>query len=155
MSPTSPLCVEILHKIEADFTTVGSDITNLYRDCIKQTGPEKYKCMDTSGILAFMNNVHVREDIHADDKTVEQWDLCNLDLMQSFKRDPLGSYHVYNELLRKERDLRIVRIIINIVDCFRNFECLCAYCGNQKMGWEFETGPEQTNLPSVGRLAIR
>ena len=133
MSPTSPLCLEILHSIEASFTTIGSDITNLYRDCIQQTGPEKYKCMDTTGILAFMNNIHVRQDIHADDKTVEQWDLCNLELMQNFKRDPFGSYHIYTQLLREERDLRIVIFIINIVDCLWNFKCFSAFTWNQKM----------------------
>ena len=121
------------------FTTTGSDITNLYRECIKQTGPEKYKCVDTTGILAFMNNVHVREDIHADDKTVEQWDLCNLDLMERWKRDPLGSYHVYRDLLREERDLRIVTFHHNIVDRLRNFECLRSYFRNQKMGRGSET----------------
>lgn len=47
---------------------------------MKQTGPERYKCVDTTGILAFMNNALVREDIHAEPK-VEQWDLCNLNLM--------------------------------------------------------------------------
>ena len=47
-----------------------------------------------SGILAFMNNVLVREDIHAD-KSVEQWDLCNFDIMQNFKRDSEGSFHIY------------------------------------------------------------
>lgn len=58
----------MLHHIEAIFTNTGSDITNVYRECIKQTGPEKYKCLDMSGILAFMNNAHVKEDIHIDKK---------------------------------------------------------------------------------------
>lgn len=107
LGPNSTDCLNITHNIEAGFVNTGSDITNLYRECVKQTGPEKYKCMDTTGILAFLNNAHVREDIHTD-KSVEQWDLCNLDLMEKFKRDPKGTYHIYSELLREERDLRIV-----------------------------------------------
>lgn len=62
--------------------------------------------MDTTGILAFLNNAAVKEDIHADKSA--QWDLCDLDLMARFKRDPIGSYHIYTQLLREERDLRIV-----------------------------------------------
>lgn len=27
--------------------------------------------------------------------------------MEGFKRDPIGSYHIYTQLLREERDLRI------------------------------------------------
>ena len=46
------------------FVKTGSDITNLYRECVQQTGPEKYKCMDTVGILTFLNNKQVREDMH-------------------------------------------------------------------------------------------
>jgi hypothetical protein len=65
--------------------------------------------MDTTGILAFMNNALVREDIHAD-KSVEQWDLCNMNIMQNFKRDPAGSFDIYKQLLTEERDLRIVNI---------------------------------------------
>lgn len=99
ISPDSQHCLDFKHRIEAAFTNTGSDITNIYRECVKQTGPEKYKCMDTAGILALMNSKTFREDIHAD-PSVEQWDLCNLDIMQHFKRDPLGSLHVYEQLLR-------------------------------------------------------
>ena len=56
----------MIHKIESIFTQTGSDITNLYRECKQQTGPEKYKCMDTTGIFAFMNNADVKKDIHVD-----------------------------------------------------------------------------------------
>lgn len=88
------------HNIEAGFVNTGSDISNIYRECIKQTGPEKYKCMDTAGILAFMNNKDVREDIHVD-QSATSWDLCNLELMENYKRDPLGSLHIYEALLRE------------------------------------------------------
>lgn len=55
--------------------------------------------------MAFLNNAGVKEDMHADKSA--QWDLCDLDLMGRFKRDPIGSYHIYTQLLREERDLRI------------------------------------------------
>jgi hypothetical protein len=45
-----------------------------------------------------MNNALVREDIHAD-KSVEQWDLCNMNIMQNFKRDPAGSFENSKYLL--------------------------------------------------------
>ena len=55
---------------------------NLYKECIQQTGPEKYKCMDTVGILAFMNNKDVREDLHVYEVEPDLvWDLCNLDIL--------------------------------------------------------------------------
>lgn len=88
--------------------------------------------MDTSGILAFLNNAAVKEDMHADKSA--QWDLCDLDLMERFKRDPTGSYHIYAQLLREERDLRIVIFIKILVDCIRHPECFCAYFRNKKMG---------------------
>ncbi len=50
--------------------------------------------MDISGILAFMNNAHVQEDIHVD-PTVKQWDLCNFDILEGFKRDKDASLHIY------------------------------------------------------------
>jgi len=81
------------------FTTTGSDITNVYRECVKQTGPERYKCLDMSGILAFMNNAHVQEDLHVD-PSVKSWDLCNFDILEGFKRDRDASLHIYEQLLQ-------------------------------------------------------
>ena len=59
-------CTEIKHQIENSFIKTGSDLSNIYKECIQQTGPEKYRCMDTIGILQFMNNKDVREDLHVD-----------------------------------------------------------------------------------------
>lgn len=102
-------CELILAEIQANFIKTGSDITSIYRECIQQTGPEKYKCMDTIGILAFLNSKLVREDLHVIEVEPDlNWDLCNLDVMEKFVRDHDGSLKVYEKLLREQHDLRIV-----------------------------------------------
>lgn len=74
-----------------------------------QTGPEKYKCMDTIGILAFMNDKLVREDLNVLEVEPDLvWDLCNLDITEKFVRDHDGALKIYEKLLREEHDLRIV-----------------------------------------------
>ena len=80
---------------------------------MQQTGPEKYKCMDTIGILAFMNNKDVRAEMHVIEIEPDLvWDLCNLDILRSFKRDHDGALKIYEKLLREEHNLRIVTFIL-------------------------------------------
>lgn len=51
----------------------GADIHNLFKDCLHQPGD--YDCIDHKGIDAFLNNDHVREDMHVD--APQKWELCN------------------------------------------------------------------------------
>lgn len=46
--------------------TTDSDINNIYKECRKHIGPEKYKCLDLVGIYSFINHNNTKEDIHAD-----------------------------------------------------------------------------------------
>lgn len=60
IKPETSDCKEIIRQIENTFVKTGSDMQNLYKECIQQMGPERYKCLDTVGILAFMNDKAVR-----------------------------------------------------------------------------------------------
>lgn len=85
MNKASEACQNVIYSIEHDFVTTNTDINNIYKECIKQTGPEKYKCVDMIGILAFLNHDTYKEDLHADSRI--NWDMCNLDIMTNFHRN--------------------------------------------------------------------
>jgi hypothetical protein len=87
-------------KIESDFLITGTDLRNLYQECLHQSGD--YGCIDHIGIDIFLNIAAVKEDLNADKTKV--WSLCNATLAKAYTRDPDGSVKSYETLLRKGWD---------------------------------------------------
>ena len=79
MNPESENCKKIVTEIENHFVTTDSDINNIYKECKKHIGPEKYKCIDLVGIYSFINHNNTKEDMHADPGI--QWEFCNFDIL--------------------------------------------------------------------------
>lgn len=75
----------------ANFQNTGADLANPYKDCLHQG--DKYKCVDYIGIENFFSHEKAKILMHADPKI--NWELCNMKVLDSFERDPLGSYHTY------------------------------------------------------------
>lgn len=53
-----PGCDKVEQKIESNFRLTGSDLHNLYKECLHQPGD--YPCIDHLGIDAFMNDALVK-----------------------------------------------------------------------------------------------
>ena len=68
------------------------------------------KCVDTIGILSFLNNAKVKEVINTDISV--NWKFCNSDLQNKWVRDPEGAVKTYEKLLKSENNLRIVNIFL-------------------------------------------
>lgn len=100
-------CDRVEQKIESDFRITGSDLRNLYQECLHQAGD--YGCVDHIGVDTFFNVASVKEDLNAD-KDIK-WNLCNFTLSKLYARDPDGSIKDYETLIREEFNGQKLRIV--------------------------------------------
>lgn len=71
-------------------------MNNLYTDCVQQEGDTR--CVDQIGIISFLNDPDVKKTLNAN--TNVTWKECNADVQKKWIRDPMGSLHIYEQLLR-------------------------------------------------------
>jgi len=93
----TPNCELVEQRIASNFLMTGSDLHNLYTECLHQPGD--YNCIDHLGIDAFMNDDKVKVDMNANPNV--KWQLCNATLSKNYERDEEGSFKTYERLLRE------------------------------------------------------
>lgn len=69
-------CKTIVHSIESSFLNTGSDIKNVYNQCVQQEA--EMPCFDLIGIKSFLNDPDVKKEIHADPSV--EWKMCNFNI---------------------------------------------------------------------------